>query len=258
MPCHAYLQWIDGRLFCCSLGSSDAQSPVVSSWVGRKPVTLGPLRISVPDMEPLPDGAPDPQSRSASLAAELPQVQLKFDGVDQRDNLWPADRFVSLIGRGSQCKLRLDHPEIPTVLACLIRTPASCWLINLSRHEALRVNGHPVLLESLDLGDALQLGAFHAEVSAAPFSLRTPRPVPTIESVPPVESPNAAAVRELAARHRQRLGVLNQSLAGVQVYLDSEHLNAIPELKTALEQYILRAQRHHIEVQQALKRLSRG
>lgn len=257
LPCHAYLQWIDGRVYCCGLGVSDSQSPVVSTWVDRKPVTLGPIRISVPDMEPHPDGASDPQSRSASLAAEVPQVQLKFEGVDQRDNLWPVDRFLSLIGRGSQCKLRLDHPEIPAVLACLIRTPASCWLINLSRHESVRVNDHPVLLESLDLGDALQLGAFHAELSAAPF-LKTPRPVPRIESAPPIESKNAAAVRELATRHRQRLGALNKSLAGVQVYLDSEHLNAIPELKTALEQYILRAQRHHLEMQQALDRLSDG
>ena len=251
LPQHAYLQWINGRLFCCSLGSSDSQ---VTAWVDRKPITLGPFRISVPDIESVPVGSADPQSRNSELAADVPQVQLSFDGVEQRDNLWPVDRFLTLIGRGSQCKLRLDHPAIPNVLASLIRTSGSCWLINLGRHPALHVNDQPTLLESLDIGDILHLGAFRAEVSTAPFSLKATRPVP--QQAPPSEPKRTAAVRELATRHRQRLGVLNKSLEAMQVYLDAEHLEGVPELKTALQQYVLHAQRHHRDVQEALERLS--
>lgn len=242
-PCHAYVQWIDGRLFCCSL---DSAKPV-THWIGRKPFKLGPFRLSVPDIEPV-DGAADPQARNPVLAEEVPQVQLRFDGVEQQDNLWPVDRSLTLIGRGSHCKLRLDHPEIPCVLASLIRTESSCWLINLCCSDSLRVNERTLLLESLDLGDMLQLGAFRAEVSAAPF---VPQPAAMIPAVPPTTT-----IQELATEHRQRLGELNKSLDSVQVYLDSEHLNAVPDLKMALQKYILHAQRHHREMQEALERMS--
>jgi len=245
LPRHAYLQWIDGRLYCCSLGSSTNRAPVVSNWLGR-PVRFGSLRISAPEFEPLAGEPADPQSRSADLAAEIPQVQLRFAEVEQRDNLWPVDRKLTLIGRGEQCKLRLDHPEISPVLACLIRTPGSCWLINLSDDDSLRVNDHPVSLTSLDVGDRLQFGAFEAEVSVAPVSLKLPRH--TSDST-------QSTVRQLASQHRKRLGVLSKSLSKVQVYLDSDHLDSIPELKTALQQYILHAQRHHREMQQALETL---
>ena len=247
LPHHAYLQWVNGRLFCCSLGSSNAP---FAAWVDQKRVTLGPLRLSVPGIDPVPEGTLDPQSHNTDLAADVPQVQLKFAGVEQRDNLWPVDRFLTLIGRGSQCKLRLEHPEIPNVLACLIRTTGSCWLINLGRDAALQVNDQPVLLQSLDIGDRLQFGAFVAEVSTAPFSLKTPRPVPK------VEPKRNQSVRELATRHRQRLGVLNKSLDAMQVFLDGEQLDSVPELKTTLQQYVLHAQRHHREVQEALERLA--
>jgi pSer/pThr/pTyr-binding forkhead associated (FHA) protein len=252
LPHHAYLQWTNGRLFWCSLAGPDSQIPVVATWIDRNSVALGPIRFSVRKMETLAEGFPDPQSRCEKLAAEIPQVQLKFSGVEQQDNLWPIDRSLSLIGRGPQCKLRLDHPAIPPVLACLIRTPSSCWLVNPGRHESLRVNDRPVLLESLDFGDKLQLGRFQAEVCAAPISLKSPRPIPT------GEPRNTAAVLDLAARHRKRLGALNKSLADVKVYLDAGHPENVPELKTALTRYIQHAQRHHSEMQQALERLSGG
>ncbi|MBS0205377.1 MAG: hypothetical protein JSS49_20935 [Planctomycetes bacterium] len=242
-PCHVCVQWIDGRLFGCSL---DSAKPV-THWIGRKPVKFGPFRLSVPDIDTV-EGIADPQSRNPGLADEVPQVQLKFDGVEQQDNLWPVDRNLTLIGRGSHCKLRLDHPEIPCVLASLIRTESGCWLINLCRHDSLRVNEQKLLLESLDLGDVVQLGAFRAEVSAAPFESKS-------TLAPPVEK-TGNTIQELATEHRQRLGELNQSLDTVQVYLDSEHLNAVPDLKIALQKYILHAQRHHREMQAALERLS--
>lgn len=250
LPQHVYLQWIDGRLFCCGLGKSKSQS--VTAWIDQKPLILGPLRLSVPKIS-LPSTSPtDPQGRNSDLAADVSQIQLKFAGVEQRDNLWPVDRSLTLIGRGPQCRLRLDHPEIPVVLASLIRSAGSCWLINLSRHASLQVNDQQLLAQSLDVGDTLKFGAFHAEVGTAPFSPKAVTPVP-----PPQGEPKRSAVRELATRHRQRLGVLNKSLDTVQVYLDSDHLDSIPELKTALQQYILHAQRHHREVQEALERLSK-
>ena len=267
LPRHLYLQWIDGRLFCCTLGMPSQKSPAVGIWIGEEPVTVGPFQLSVIDSESLPSLAPeslpsrnsddpqvdfDPLGKSAELASDVPQVQLTFTGVEQSDNFWPVDRPLTLIGCGSQCKLRLDHADIPTVLAALYRTPTSLWLINLADEESLRVNEQSTLLQSLDFGDLVQLGPFQAEVSAASLSLKTLRTAAIEDSPKPARS----SVKELTNRHRERLGTLTKSLAAVQLYLDAEHLDSVPELKSSLQRYVLQAQRHHREMQEALDQLS--
>lgn len=246
-PRHAYLQWIEGRIYGFSLTTPEPGKPS-GGWISRKPVTIGPLRISIPEFD-LPIGPDDPQSRSAVLAADVPQVQLKFSGVAERDNLWPVDRRLTLIGRAPACRLRLDHPQIPLVLASLIRTASSCWLLDLSGADQLRVNGLPVKAVSLDVGDAIQMGPFAAEVSTTPYS---PKPFAEI----PATTAEPSAVSELAVRHRQRVGTLNKSLEAVKLFLDEEHLNVVPELKTALQRYISQAQKHHREIQDAIERLA--
>ena len=276
LPFHAYVQWIDGRLFCCSLVESDSQdSP--AAWLGSKPVNLGPFRLSVPNMTDVASASPDPLARNAELAGEIAQIQLNFAGVQQRDNDWPIDRTLTLIGRGSQCKLRLDHAEIPLVLASLVRTASSCWLINLGHSELLQVNGKPILLESLDVGDKLGLGAFQADVSTVSIrQKKVPRKIETAASngsaprtaaaktaasttaTSAVAAPRTVTVRELAVRHRKRVGALNKSLDDVRLYLDSQHLDAVPELKIALQQYVQHAQRYHREMQEALEQLASG
>jgi hypothetical protein len=239
LPQHAYVQWIDGHVYCCSLGDDP-----VGAWLGDVPLTMGALRLSIVGHEPALTELPQPQARSSRLAAEMPQLHLRFAGVEQHDNQWPVGRVLTLIGRGEQCKLRLDHPDIPLVLACLVRTATSCWLVNLSGADAVSVNDRFARQQLLDVGDRLMLGPFAVELSSSPPAAK------------PREARVTSAVRELAARHRRRLGALNKSLDAVQLHLDSAHLDAVPELKSAVQQYVLYAQRHHREVQDALERLS--
>jgi hypothetical protein len=249
-PFQAYVQWLDGGLFFHDLSNSVPPNRV-SAWVGPKPLVSGPLRLSfavgescdVPSFDPL---APHPE-----LAAEVPQVQLQFARVDQRDNLWPVDRRLTLIGRGEQCKLRLDHPDVPLVLASLIRTPSSCWLIKLCGEATLRVNGKRVRAASLDIGDTLQLGPFTAEVTTAPFSLKDSRTASQVET----EAITVAA-RELAASHRSQLVDLQKSFKELREILDSNELNSMPGLKTALQQYVNQSHRLHRETQAELERLA--
>lgn len=248
LPYHAYVQWIDGRLFCCGLG--DAQPP--ATWLGGKPVALGPFRVSVPDLE-LASDYQDPQSKSSDLAEEVSQIQLRFAGVEQSDNLWPVDRRLTLIGRGAQCKLRLDHPEIPIVLAALVRTNRTCWLVDLQHSDRLQVNDQLVdSLQALDVGDHLRFGEFQAEVTAASFTAESA----AADSMKPPSAPKVTSIRELADQHRTHLGTLSESLETVQYYLDTDHLDGLPELKTAIQQYVLHAQRHYRETQAALESLA--
>ncbi len=263
LPRHLYLQWIDGRLFCCTLGMPSQKSPALGIWIGEEPVLVGPFQLSIIESDDLPSlttqqtgdnslMGSDPLGKSVELANDVPQVQLTFAGVEQSDNFWPVDRPLTLIGCGSQCKLRLDHADIPTVLAALYRTPTSLWLINLADDDSLRVNEQATVLQSLDFGDLVQLGPFQAEVSAASLSLKTLRTGPIEDSPKPARS----SVKELTNRHRERLGTLTKSLAAVQHYLDAEHLDSVPELKSSLQRYVLQAQRHHREMQEALDQLS--
>ena len=255
-----YLQWVAGHLFCTDLDSEAEPRPVrrkpkANPWVERQPLQIGPCRLTIVGEESATTPAFNPLDRSPQLANEFPQVRLKFDGVEQSDNQWPVDRPLTLIGRSSQCKLRLNHPDMPIVQASLLRTPAGCWLIDLAGQGTTLVNGHPVRFASLDIGDALQLGPFRVTVTAAAFGVGSPSHARTI-SVEPLRPVTDNAVVELAARHRELIGELNEGLSEVQSYLDVESLDEAPELRAALEQYVRQARRHHREMLESLDGLA--
>lgn len=255
-PRQVYLQWVAGHIFCTDLvGDADPRSgrraPKANPWVERQPLQVGPCRLTILGEESPTAPAFNPLDRSPQLAAEFPQVRLKFDGVEQSDNQWPVDRPVTLIGRGLQCKLRLNHPDMPLVLASLLRTPTGCWLIDLAGQGTTLVNGRRVSLAPLDIGDALQLGPFRVTVTAAAFGVMGSNASRTKSSEPDKN------VIELASRHRELLGELNEGLSEVQSCLDVEPLDEAPQLKAALEQYVRQANRHHREMVEALDALAK-
>lgn len=257
-----YLQWVAGHLFCTDLdGETDLRpgrrKPKTNPWVERQPLQIGPCRLTIVGEESATTPAFTPLDRSPQLANEFPQVRLKFDGVEQSDNQWPVDRPLTLIGRSSQCKLRLNHPDMPPVQASVLRTPTGCWLIDLAGQETTLVNGRPVRLASLDIGDVLQLGPFRVTVTAAAFGMSDPNPARTKSPEPENPAPNKT-VAELAARHRELLGELNDGLSDMQSYLDVESLDEAPQLRAALEQYVRQASRHHREMLGSLDGLAKS
>ena len=254
-PSQAYLQWVAGHLFCTDLaGTAESRSgrrtPKANPWVERQPLQIGPCRLTLVGEESPAAPAFNPLDRSPQLAAEFPQVRLKFDGVEQSDNQWPVDRPVTLIGRGSQCKLRLNHPDMPLVLASLLRTPSGCWLIDLAGEGTTLVNNRHVRFAPLDIGDRLQLGPFRVTVTAAAFGVMNSN-----ASLAKLPEPDKAVV-ELATRHRELLGELNEGLSEVQSYLDAESLDEAPQLKAALEHYVRQANHHHREMVERLETLA--
>ena len=260
-PRQAYLQWVAGHLFCMNLIGETGprpsrRTPKANPWVERQPLQIGPCRLTLVGDES--DSAPafSPLDRSPQLADEFPQVRLKFDGVEQSDNQWPVDRPVTLIGRGSQCKLRLNHPDMPLVLASLLRTPSGCWLVDLAGQGTTLVNNRCVSFAPLDIGDALQLGPFRVTVTAAAFGLTGSNASRTKSPEPDTVGPDKAVI-ELATRHRELLGELNEGLSEVQSCLDAEPLDEAPQLKAALEDYVRQANRHHREMFEALGALAK-
>lgn len=241
-----YIQWIEGRVVCAPLGPSTQAEPA-PAFLSAKPKVFGSLSVCVPGIEETL-ATLDPQQRQARLGAEIPLVQLKFSAVQQQDNFWSVDREITLVGRGAHCKLRLDHDAIPATLAAIVRSSTGCWLIDLSMDGLVKTNHVARRVVALDIGDRLEFGPFQAEVTTAPISLKGRQ-----ESSSELQ---AAAIRKLSDEHRQRLGVLKKSLGEVQLYLDAEHLNAVPGLKSALADYVQGVERHHRAIQMALDSLA--
>jgi pSer/pThr/pTyr-binding forkhead associated (FHA) protein len=174
-PRHCILQWIDGHLFCGDVGPRTTLFPGRRSqdydrWVAHEPIQIGPYQLSLvdDDIATPPDFCP--LDRSPRLATEYPQLGLQFQGVEQSDNLWPVNRILTMIGRGSQCKLRLNHSSMAHVQACLLRTQQGCWLIDLMTNGTTGVNGRPIAIAPIDVGDILELGPFRIEVTTTVFS----------------------------------------------------------------------------------------
>ncbi len=181
-PRHCLLQWVDGQLFCGDVAQRtslfpDRQGQPGGRWVdGHQPIAIGPCRLLLTDDVAAVPHHYSPLDRSPLLAAEYPHLGLQFTGVEQANNIWPVNRMLTLIGRGSQCKLRLNHKSIAHVQACLVRTPVACWLIDLVNDGTTGVNGQAIRLSSVDIGDTLQLGSFQVDVVTTAFQPVIPTP----------------------------------------------------------------------------------
>ncbi len=188
-PRHIFLQWVNGQIFWCDIApreNADQRQPSNGNWFDVEPISIGPYRLSLdkPGVSAKLDDSP--LDRSSQLADEFPQLAFQFVGVEQSENLWSVNRILTMIGRGSQCKLRLNHPSMPYVQACLLRTRHCCWLVDIEGTGTTGVNGRAITVSPIDIGDILQLGPFRVEVvtksiskpdSSATSRSKTPRNV---------------------------------------------------------------------------------
>jgi len=203
-PRHGLLLWVDGQIFCCDLAPRSNRvsvklHPPNGYWLSNEPAAIGPfqLRLDKPSSSPEPEYSP--LDRSPGLMEDFPQFALQFQGVEQADNHWPVNRVVTMIGRGSQCKLRLNHPSMPIVQSCLVRTKNGCWLIDIIGTGTTGVNNQAITIAPIDIGDILHLGPFQVEVVTTVFNPRDFEPVarktksnPDNKKTPPASTPERA------------------------------------------------------------------
>lgn len=173
---HAYLQLIDGRLFCCDLASQTGvfwkDAPRRSGWLtSATPVRIGPYSISLPepvapdesveDDADLSVSASDPESESES---DVEDLVLRFQNVG-RGFQWIARRDVTLIGRSRRCKIQLDDPGVARVHASLVRAAGGFWIVDLLGKGGVTVDGRRVRFARLTEGRELRIGRFVIGVS---------------------------------------------------------------------------------------------
>lgn len=240
LPRHALLVWLNGHVFFMALSSKaellGAKGPVSSGWwspnlclrVGSFRLRLDGLRKTPPEFDPL--------AVAASLETELPRLELRFLGSASPNRPWPVNRPLTLIGRSSVCKIRLDHPQILPVQAALIRTAGRLWLINLGNPDQTRINETPVASALLDIGDVLQFGSFQVEVQTAAEWTKPPD-IPVAETSPASVTAPAnvgALIRQLAEQQQKLLETHRQTLRDLERLAnqttDADQLKVIQEL----------------------------
>jgi len=161
-PRHAYLQMIEGRLACFDLGTRDGlrrgyTNGVRSTWIEHDVnIGIGPFGLRRADnthVLPL-DHLTDPQQISHTWGS------IFLESLDESitPHLWHITHAITLIGRASQCHVRLPTVSVSWFHCSLVCTPQGVWVVDLMSRGGVVVNGIPTKCMPLYDGDELVLG----------------------------------------------------------------------------------------------------
>jgi pSer/pThr/pTyr-binding forkhead associated (FHA) protein len=173
---HAYLQLIDGRIFCIDLesrcGTRWETGPEPWGWVeDGRPVQIGPYKIHPVGMglerasgaSGSEEAAHLPISRSYEQPGLTP-VTLEFLGSQPQAPPWQVSRPLVLLGRSNACRIKLAGTEVSAIHAGLVRTPAGVWLVDLLSRSGSLINESPTRFGQLNDGDEVGIGPHRIRV----------------------------------------------------------------------------------------------
>lgn len=173
---HAYLQFIDGRLWCFDLlsrtGTFWRQRRESVGWFdGAEGVRVGPCLLQTLARDNIAPSAVNPLLSVRPEHDSLPTLTLEFphattNGVADAPATWQLDRPLTYVGQSQLCKVRLRSPSISRFHCSLLRTPHGVWVVDLLGREGVKVNGVPLRSAPLRDGDCLQVGDFEIRVHA--------------------------------------------------------------------------------------------
>jgi pSer/pThr/pTyr-binding forkhead associated (FHA) protein len=182
--CHAYLQVIQGRLFCVDLGSRTGihwpdGRPAPSGWINPgEGLRIGPFEV-----HPLADGglgaapfvgsAGRPNPLEATLPGPEPRLEIEpapDAGVAGGDppSSWGLCCVLTLVGTAAGCGIRLQDSSVSRYHGGLLRTATGIWVIDLLGRNGIAVNGMSVRYARLVEGDQLRIGRFVASLRDDP------------------------------------------------------------------------------------------
>jgi hypothetical protein len=183
---HAYLQRVDGHVYCFDLGSRSGThwetGKGTSGWVDYKHgVRIGPHCIRPERIIHKENVDPGAMNKGWS---SLPEVTFELIRQGQATQ-WKMVPIVALVGRSEECRVRLVGSGVSSFHCSLVRTPSGVWVVNLF-DGGIRVNGASVRCIRLGENDELQVGSFlmRLHYDTAPQSSELPPP-PTQNPVDP-------------------------------------------------------------------------
>lgn len=200
---HVYLQVIDGRVFWIDLGS---RSGIVregvmtpSGWLEPGgAIGVGPflVRAQIGAGGTAAAGPPPPNPIATRGPASWPDASLEFPNRPDGSGCWRLGRMLTLVGRATDCRLRIPDDAISRFHCALLRTPGGVWAVDLLSREGIRVDGARVRFARLADGASLHVGRYRMIVryTDAP-SPSGEAPSWRIEPLAPDQLPAVAARR---------------------------------------------------------------
>ena len=161
---HAYLQIVNGHVYCADLGSGTGTHwPQASRHHGPvdfgEPISIGPYSLTI---EP----APQYGTFEASSDSDEPDsvttdgMFLDFREGNNEPRRWPATRDVTLIGSGACAKVKLVHSTVSKMHCAVVRAGQALWVVDLLSEDGTIVNGELCSTRRLESGDELRIGCF--------------------------------------------------------------------------------------------------
>jgi pSer/pThr/pTyr-binding forkhead associated (FHA) protein len=166
-PRHAWFQVVAGRIYAIDLGSRTgllwSNGASGSGWLDEpSPVRIGPFRIClcspVSDKPAFPTGY-NPLQSDAAGSRNRPKVALEFRNGKRPKDRWAVNRYITLIGKASECKIHLTGDDIANYHCGLVLTSGGLWVVDLSGRGVV-VNGERMRVSPLGHGAELWVGRF--------------------------------------------------------------------------------------------------
>lgn len=164
---HAYLQVLDGRLFCVDMHSRKwifwKDKPRLYGWLDADEwIRIGPYTITleqpVGETRCRAHGAPNTKpflTRYKTPSTSEAQLVL------QDQQILPLQSQLTTIGKSKYCNLELEEEGLSRVHASIVRTnDGKYWIIDLKSRLGLKVNGHRCQSALLNHHDTIAIGSY--------------------------------------------------------------------------------------------------
>jgi anti-anti-sigma factor len=198
---HAYLQMIDGKLFCADLGSETGifwgTDRRASGWLwpGHS-VRIGPYTLQLVGDPPAAarstadDASPNPLEKSSASTGSFPQYTLELFDDCHPDVVRSIDRRITLFGRHPDCSMRLDDESVSAFHCALVLTQDGLWVVDLLGKNGTRLDDKAVSFERVEVGSVLSVGTH----SMSAWRRQANEPLPDADVAAPPESQAATPV----------------------------------------------------------------
>ncbi|WP_169978970.1 FHA domain-containing protein [Tautonia rosea] len=163
---HAFVQVIAGRVFWMDLGSRTGieTGGIVApmGWLDEGgTIGIGPFRVSIVVKGLLADPSGDRPSPLADRGSEgWPDASFEFPNHPGGAARWRMGRVLTLVGRGTDCRLRIGDDGISHFHCALLRTPKGPWVVDLLSRTGIRLEGARVRCAPLEPGANLHVGRY--------------------------------------------------------------------------------------------------
>jgi anti-anti-sigma factor len=168
---HAYLQVVDGRVFCVDLGSKTGiywgEERRYCGWISSgQTLRIGPYTLQVCGDAPSPrvgtqdDVLPNPLIGGFSGTTNCPQYILEFFDDSHAEAVRSIDRRITLLGRHPNCAVQLDDRSVSRVHCALVLATDGLWLIDLLGKDGTLLDGKKVRCGLVKVGSELAVGVY--------------------------------------------------------------------------------------------------